>query len=318
MRATFKHRVPSAKTSLAEAMLAKHPKDESPLDFEDSSISRGSRIKALACGLALALSVSMVAPNARATAVVGATEPTQILNHVELIAQYQKQLQQAITQVQMYIALKQQLQALPGNAANSLRSAKNGLSGGGMDTLNAAQSMLGALQQSQASMGTIGSEAQNAYQTLNILQAQGHGMTVQQYEQGMAVLAQRHADTYGVRMQAYQQAIQNERAASAEMDRFNTAAPKISSEVGGLTAVVQSNAVLGQQLANINSTLVNASVVSTQSAADSAHRDSDQRARLACEGAAQAYILGGISLADRRAACSGKDTGQQGQVPPNG
>jgi len=50
--------------------------------------------------------VAFAAPAARATAVIGATEPTQILNNIQLGASYVEQFQQTMQQIQM---VRQQL-----------------------------------------------------------------------------------------------------------------------------------------------------------------------------------------------------------------
>lgn len=60
---------------------------------------------------AIALLVAMTG-TARAGAVVGATEPTQILNNVQLIMSYAEQAQQTTTQLQQYSAMLRNLQKM--------------------------------------------------------------------------------------------------------------------------------------------------------------------------------------------------------------
>lgn len=252
----------------------------------------GSRVKALACGLALALSTAMVAPGAGATAVVGATEPTQILNHIELIAQYEKQLQQAMTQVQMYVALEQQLKNLPNNARNQINGVRGSMSGVASGNLASAQQLLAAMQMSQQSLPNIQAQAQNAYSTITYLQARGVNMSPSQYELGMAALAQQHADTYGQVLKNYQQSVAQQQQASQQIQAIAASAPQITSSVGGLQAVVQSNAVLSQQLSNIGSTLTQQGVVQAQQAKDEAEKSASEIAGQPCQAASMTTMLG--------------------------
>ncbi len=57
----------------------------------------------------VSLSVVLGAPPARAGAVIGATEPTQILNMIQLMMAYVEQAQQTVTQIQQYRSMVQNL-----------------------------------------------------------------------------------------------------------------------------------------------------------------------------------------------------------------
>lgn len=272
------------------------------------------RAIAFAIGAAVVLPF-MAPPAARATAVIAATEPTQIMNHIELIAQYEKQVQQAITEMNSYIALQQQLKDLPQSARAQIEGVGDSYGSANASQLAAAQQLLGALQRSQASVGTIQDQAQNAYSTLNMLQAQGHGMTVPQYEQGMAVLAQQHADTYGVVVDNYKNAVAEQQQAAAEIQRISQSEPQITSSVGGLKAVVQSNAVLSQQLANVSANLAVQGGVTAGAAQLQAQEIADQRQQRACGQAMASYLLGGASASSRDDSCSGVASGQGSKQP---
>ncbi|MGP8437796.1 P-type conjugative transfer protein TrbJ [Paraburkholderia fungorum] len=76
---------------------------------------------------ALLMSVTL---NARAGAVAGATEPTQILNNIQLTASYAQQAQQTVTQINQYEAMLQNLMTstpseLLGQAAGALWNDNN-------------------------------------------------------------------------------------------------------------------------------------------------------------------------------------------------
>lgn len=60
----------------------------------------------------VSLSVVLGAPSARAGAVIGATEPTQILNMIQLMMAYVEQAQQTVTQIQSYRTMMQNLEQM--------------------------------------------------------------------------------------------------------------------------------------------------------------------------------------------------------------
>ncbi len=67
----------------------------------------------------------ILASQANAGGVIGATEPTQILNNTQLVQSYVEQVQQTITQIKQYEAMLKNLMsmtpsALLGNAAEVL------------------------------------------------------------------------------------------------------------------------------------------------------------------------------------------------------
>lgn len=225
------------------------------------------------------------------TAVGYATEPTQILNHIELVAQYQKQIQQAETGLQSYMALQQQLRNLPGTVRGQLLGIQDSIGSGGYANLDAAQRMLTTLQRTQDVLPTIQNASQHAYATINALQAAGHGITTYQYELGMATLAQEHANTYGVQLQQYQQANATIRTNMQKMQSIAKAAPQITSTVGGMQALLQSNAVLGTQLASINTSLNRALILQTQQAKDTAQQQADGEAESKEQSGLQSDII---------------------------
>lgn len=216
------------------------------------------KIQSVAIGGAFALAVAFALPGPAfaGTLTGGATEPTQILNHIELILQYEKQLQQAETQLHSYIALAQQLKSLPGSVAGQIQGVKNEATSFNANNLGAAQQMLTTLQSLDSNANIMANESQHAYDTIQYMQAQGHNVTAQQYMMGMALLSQQHADTYGKRYQAYLQAVQQSQTDMQTMTQLDAQAPGIASDVGGLQAVVHTNAVLGQQLVGIKQVLL--------------------------------------------------------------
>lgn len=80
--------------------------------------------------LSFGIAVCLIAGVASAGAVIGATEPTQILNLVELTASYAEQAQQTVTQINQYETMLRNLtnstpSSLLGQAAGSLWTDQN-------------------------------------------------------------------------------------------------------------------------------------------------------------------------------------------------
>ena len=72
----------------------------------------------------VSLSVVLGAPSARAGAVIGATEPTQILNMIQLMMSYIEQAQQTVTQIQQYQSMLRNLQNMTPSALLNTAAAK--------------------------------------------------------------------------------------------------------------------------------------------------------------------------------------------------
>lgn len=84
-------------------------------------------LKQVESGILLCLAL---ASQANAGGVIGATEPTQILNNTQLVASYAEQVQQTVTQMKQYEAMLKNLMsitpsALLGNAAEMLWNDNN-------------------------------------------------------------------------------------------------------------------------------------------------------------------------------------------------
>ncbi|MEY2152279.1 hypothetical protein AB7849_15345 [Rhodanobacter sp. 115] len=239
--------------------------------------------------VAIALSAQ---PSAQATAVIGATEPTQILNNIELVAQYQNDVDRALTQVRQYTALAQQLKNMPDSVKQQLGYSAEQLKNFNDFNISDAMQLQSALEQSRQATSVIKQADGDAYKTLGVLKAQGTNMTVEQYESGMAVLAQEHADTYGKELASYKQAISDQQQASEQIAQIDQNAPNITSEVGGLQSVIHTNAILSRQLATINTTLSKNAMVTAQSAQDAASKIADERLNKKCSAAATAQLFG--------------------------
>lgn len=91
---------------------------------------RMDHAKNIVAGCVVAAAVTVPAPQARASAVAGALEPTQILNNIELVAQYLQQLEDYTAQINHYRDMLQNSRfqwqrLLPENVSNVV----NGVAG---------------------------------------------------------------------------------------------------------------------------------------------------------------------------------------------
>lgn len=116
-----------------------------------------SAVRALLVGGAFAV----CSTTSHAGAVIGATEPTQILNNVQLIMSYAEQAQQTVTQVQQYATMLQNLRqmtpsALLDTAAQQLFKDQNML-----QTFRDLRTIYNAGQQAAYSLSAINQQFSN-------------------------------------------------------------------------------------------------------------------------------------------------------------
>ena len=191
----------------------------------------------------------------------GATEVTQMLNHAELITNAQNAITTATNTLRQVQQLDQQLQNLPagavalilGNASPDLKAAL-----GLYQQMNATQT---AYQQLQQRLGTN----MQAMTTANL--------TPSQFFTARAQLAQQKGGIYQAQISADQQAMQNAQEQAQALDRMISANSQISSEVGGLQAVANSNVQVIGAIQGMQNTLLAANAAAAQEKLDTANAD---------------------------------------------
>jgi len=203
--------------------------------------------------------------------VAGATEPTQILNNIELLGSHLKQVQSVGKQIQQYanqgkrlinqVKMMQQLD--PTKAGDLLKGVGIGadMAGHLAQRYEAAQEIGNTLTSMSDGMSTLYREGRIAHNVIDDLRRAGHNITGGDYIAAMDVLAKKRADTYGVRIEQVRRASQT---AIADADRLKKIAelnPDIVSEIEGLQAIIKTNENLSGLIA-YNNQLVTEQVVS--------------------------------------------------------
>lgn len=112
---------------------------------------------------ALSLLIGLASPAAFAGAVIGSTEPTQLLNNLQLAASYTEQAQQTATQINQYRAMLQNLQQIVSSgsldqAAQKLWNDQNMTAA----FMNLQKVVIGG-QQTAYTMQTVDSKFRQAY-----------------------------------------------------------------------------------------------------------------------------------------------------------
>ena len=205
---------------------------------------RGGRVSAfcrIVAGVALSI---VVVGNVNAGAVVGATEPTQILNNIQLIQSYMQQVQTVRNTLESVRMLKQQLKGMdPRTLAE--------LSGSSLDDVQKLAQIDGQLSQVMGS-------SQSALEVLQRAQAsvQEGGMTPDEYLQRRAVLAQRQGSVYQKAFDADQQKLKDAQAQQVQLQRTAASAQNVTSNIQGFQHMLASGTRVESQLITLNKNIV--------------------------------------------------------------
>lgn len=204
--------------------------------------------------VAVMASVLVIGEPARASAVIGATEPTQIMNNIQLVASYAKQLEQVQYAIQSVAALKQQLVQLNPST----------LSGISQQSLNDLRSL-----------SDLGNSVQNAVassrNSLEVLQRNQLNMdltrlTPSEYLAQRAQIAQSSTSAEAAQYKSDQQTLQQLQDDSAEVDRAASAAGGVTSNIQGFQQMIASNNRVQAQMISMNGAVARANMVAAQRA----------------------------------------------------
>ncbi|HEU0197441.1 MAG TPA: hypothetical protein VFQ88_09545 [Nevskiaceae bacterium] len=242
--------------------------------------------------VAIGLAVGGLAPRANAGGPAGgfATALGQLQNYIELANSYQENVRQVIDQAQMVVTMKQQLQNLPNSFIQQMRYGGGNVLDIAQNDTGAMESLIGSLQSADADAGTLSKTYQTAYNTLSKLHSEGIQADTAQYEAGMMELAKRKGSAYAQQVLAFQEAKADFQKQTAAVQSIASAAPNITSTIGGLQGIMQSNAVISSQLAGIGGQLADANVLTAVKGEDSSTKQCQARASKARSAASQVAL----------------------------
>lgn len=236
-------------------------------------------IKVLSAALLVALLSASAAPMVGASSVIGATEPTQIANNVELVGSYLKQAEAVATQIKQYQA---QLLALRQMDPSKLAGMLKGVAG--MDnvdellqTYNAARDINTRLESLSGNLRTIYREGQISADVLGNLHDRGIDLTGGQYFAAMNQLAEQRQGDYAARLTAFNNAMKQAQDDAKRVRALADAAPSIQTNVEGFGALMSASAVMSGQLASLVQGLNAQSAQQTEVAAMQAQQFDDQQ-----------------------------------------
>lgn len=182
----------------------------------------------------------------------GATEITQLLNHAELIVDTAQQIQTAINTLRA-------LEQLPGSIVSEILGPVEG-------DLESIVGMINQLQDTKSSYQSLINEFRGAMQSMSAL-----NMTPSQYLKFRAKMALSQGGVYQASVNADLQALQNASKQSKSLSQMLNAHSSITSQVGGLQAIANSNAKIIATLETTQNSLINANSLAAQEKADAAN-----------------------------------------------
>lgn len=220
--------------------------------------------------IALALAIGVVANPApvAATSVIGSTEPTQIANNIELVAQYIKQIQQYQTQIQQYQA---QLKSLRQLDASKLEAMLKGMGGSTNAqslerTYRETVAMNGRLQSLASNMEKLYREGKVAVDVIGQLRAMGKNISGGDYIGMMKKLGELQQEEYGERIKTINRAAEDARSDIKRVQQIAEQSKDIQTHVEGLQGLMQTNAIMSGQLGGIQQALTHQAVMQTETA----------------------------------------------------
>lgn len=209
---------------------------------------RARALSALVLSASLAASPAALAGGGGITG--GATEITQLANHAELVASYLQQVQTAVNTLGSYVQLVKSLKQM-----DALTLAR-------MLGFNGIDQLIGLYQQ----VSRLQNDYQNVLNQLQNFQAgvQMTGMSPTQYLQTAAVAAQKYGGIYQQIYQQEQDALNSLIADQATAAATAASAGAITSTVGGLQAIVSSNAQMQSIMLSMLGEMRKASMLAAQ------------------------------------------------------
>lgn len=196
--------------------------------------------------------VCFVVARAPASAIIGATEPTQIMNNIQLVEAYAKQLQQLKYAIDSARSLKQQLKQLDPRTLDGLSSQSlNDL----RDLNNLGEKIDSALHSSEDSLDVF----RRAVRDMDATR-----MTPSEYLAKRAELAQISDGAEAQSYKADQATLRRLQSDSAELQVAANQAHGVSSNIQGFQQLIGSNVRVQSQLIQLNSTIARANMVAKQ------------------------------------------------------
>lgn len=208
----------------------------------------------LVCALMVAIATVAVPGSVSAGAMAGgSSEVTQIMNNVQLVLSYAKQVNMVSQQVKSYNAQLKQLKQLDPKKAGDLLKGVQGIAAGVdvVKRIDALAELDGTLEGLSTKMSTLGREGKIAASTIDMLSKKGHKLDLDDYLGMMKALGDVKQEAYGERLKVLGSVAKDAQADIERVNKIAAANSGIESDVQGFQAMLQSNAVMVSQLASL-------------------------------------------------------------------
>lgn len=236
------------------------------------------RLGVLSCAVALALGCG--APVIAGGPIGGSTEITQLMNNVQLMNSYAKQVKGVLTQVQQYKATLLALRQLsPARlAAMGLDSAGISVGSDVIDSIQTLNELNTTISDLDRSMDVLSYEGGIAIDTIERMRSRGISIGPNDYAELFGELSRERSDVYGARYERLNQAVINSQSDIERMNAIAATAPEIATNVEGFGALVQSNAVMVGQLGGLRQTLAQNGIAANAAAKSADAQEARQKA----------------------------------------
>jgi len=234
------------------------------------------KMRILSAALKLCL-MPFTQPADSAGVTVYASEITQMLNNIQLGAQYLKQVQMVLNEIKMLEQWAKSLKELDSSRVEAILRGQFGISS--MDELNEiirnSQSLANTLDELRGDVVTINYEQQIAASTMQRLRDRGYTVSADDYVGAIHALSREQVGGYADRYKRFSDSLQSAQHHISRASQLASEAPAIQGQVEGLAALNAGHAQMQVQLAELSGTLA----ATGQLSAMEASRDESQRLR---------------------------------------
>lgn len=211
----------------------------------------------IAASVAAAITLAVAAPQRVEAGTVagfgGSTEITQILNNVQLVMGYQKQVEGVLNEVRQYQTMLQTMKGMDGDKLKGILKTKAGEIAGAevLRQIKEAEEVNSRLTNINSNMDTVLREGQVAADVMGKLRAAGYEVKSGDYIAGMKALAKMRQGAYQDRIQRYESALDDSAKDIERVEAIAANSAGITTHVQGFQALSQSNAIMVSQLAGM-------------------------------------------------------------------
>lgn len=209
---------------------------------------------------AITVAMGMVAVPANAGTVAGfggSTEITQIANQVQLGASFVQDMKRYANELKRYKNQLDQMRKLDPTKLALMMAGVNGIKSTDELEINykATTGILDSMGDLSKRMDTLVREGGIAVDVIGSLQQSGHKLTPTEYFTSLQQLSKQRQGKYDDRLKALKDASRSALSDIARINKLAASAPTIETQAEGFGSMLQANAVMAGQIANVGQVL---------------------------------------------------------------